>query len=289
MNMILNSAMLAIVFLAGSACLFAGDVQAPHSLTGAQCDIGVNSWCDGSSWEGSECKITKYEPKGNSALITAIYVDKRKETPSGGEYYEKNPDRYRRYYLSGESSYEKASGKNPKPATIVFTDRGGRLYYKGLLKGYLTCDKKQEAEKLNGEIIIMLDEKYEEPELIEWRKEFCGGELSGREANALRCDFIGYWDTRLNKIYQSLMAYYAECPVVAGKLKTAQRSWIACRDATAEAYGLCLKEGKEDRRVGSWYMANITRLLLDCVESRCLLLEDLLDLVKLNNLRYSGE
>lgn len=285
MNIILKSVVSAIVFLAECTCLFAGDIHAPHSLTGAECNFIGKSllpWKDGLLWEGSECKITRYEPKGNSAFITAVYIDKTKEILSGEEYYEKNPDQFRRYYLSGESSYEKASGKNPKPATIVFSDQGGRLYYKGFVKGYLTCNKKQEAEKV-GEITIMLDEEYEEPELAELLKKFCG-EITEREANGLRFELIDYWDARLNKAYRALMTYYATRPAVADSLKTAQRSWLACRDATAKAYGLCLKEGKENELEDGWYTANITCLLLDFIENRCLFLEDLLDLVKNNDL-----
>ena len=96
---------------------FAGEVQSPPSL------------------EGSEDRIVTYEPKGKNAHIIVVHCDKRKEDYSSGEIYEKNPSLFRRYYLSGEKSYEKAKGENPKPATITFTDKGGYCYYKRILSG----------------------------------------------------------------------------------------------------------------------------------------------------------
>ena len=288
LNTIMKDAVWAVIAIMGGVCSFAGDVQAPSSLAvaEAQCSIVYQNgqekdslhFSDGLSYEGAESKITRYEPKGTSALITAVYVDKTKEAPIGGEYYEKDPSQYRRYILSGEASYEKACGKNPSPATIIFTDKGGRRYYKGVLKGYLTCNKDQTSKKL-VEITIMLDEKFVDPELAEIREKF-KGEITGRQATILRYDLIEYWDGRLKRVYQALMAHYAKNPSVAGKLRTAQRNWIACRDATEEAYGLCLKGGEENEPEDEWFRANITRLQLDFIETRCAILEELLDTVK---------
>ena len=139
---------------------FAGDVQSPPSLEGASLEIHARkeeyknlhheiflNLKDGLSWEGSEDKIVTYKPKGKTAHIIVAYCDKHKENHSSGEMYEEDPSLFRHYYLSGEQSYEKAKGENPKPATITFTDKGGYCYYKGILQGYLTCDQKQEAEK----------------------------------------------------------------------------------------------------------------------------------------------
>lgn len=290
LNTIMKNAVWAVIAIMGAVCSFAGDVQAPSSLAKAQCGLVYRngqkkdflSFLDGLSYEGAESKITRYEPKGNSALFTAVYVDKTKETPIDGEYYEKDPNQYTRYILSGEASYKKACGKNPSPATIIFTDKGGRCYYKGVLKGYLTCNKDQTSKKL-VEITIMLDEEFVDPELAEILEQF-KGEITGRQATMLRYDLIGYWDGRLNRVYQALMAHYAKNPSVAGKWRTAQRNWIACRDATEEAYGLCLKGGEEKGPEHEWFRANITRLQLDIIESRCTLLEDLLDIVKMNDL-----
>lgn len=129
----------------------------------------------------------------------------------------------------------------------------------------------------------MLDEKFVDPELAEIREKF-KGEITGRQATILRYDLIEYWDGRLKRVYQALMAHYAKNPSVAGKLRTAQRNWIACRDATEEAYGLCLKGGEENEPEDEWFRANITRLQLDFIETRCAILEELLDTVKLNDL-----
>lgn len=290
LNTIMKDAVWAVIAIMGGVCSFAGDVQAPSSLAKAQCHIVYQngqekdflSFFDGLSSEDAEIKITRYEPKGTSALITAVYVDKGKEAPIGGEYYEKDPSQYRRYILSGEASYEKACGKNPSPATIIFTDKGGRRYYKGVLKGYLTCNKDQTSKKL-VEITIMLDEKFVDPELAEIREKF-KGEIPYRQATILRYDLIEYWDGRLNRVYQALMAHYAKNPSVAGKWRTAQRNWIACRDATEEAYELCLMGVEEHGMERGWFEDNITRLQLDFIESRCTILEDLLDIVKFMDL-----
>lgn len=286
LNTIMKNAVWAVIAIMGAVCSFAGDVQAPSSLAKAQCGLVYRngqkkdflSFLDGLSYEGAESKITRYEPKGNSALITAVYVDKMVNAP----YWEEDPNQYTRYILSGEASYEKACGKNPSPATIIFTDKGGRCYYKGVLKGYLTCNKDQTSKKL-VEITIMLDEEFVDPELAEILDKF-KGEITGRQATMLRYDLIGYWDGRLNRVYQALMAHYAKNPSVAGKWRTAQRNWIACRDATEEVYGLCLKGGEEKGPEHEWFRDNITRLQLDVIESRCTLLEDLLDIVKMNDL-----
>ena len=57
-----------------------------------------------------------------------------------------------------------------------------------------------------------------------------------------------------------------EEPVSSRQIETAQRNWIACRDATEEAYGLCLKGGEENEPEDEWFRANITRLQLDFIE-----------------------
>lgn len=151
---------------------------------------------DGISWEGSEDRIVTYEPKGKNAHIIVVHCDKRKEDYSSGEIYEKNPSLFRRYYLSGEKSYEKAKGENPKPATITFTDKGGYCYYKGILQGYLTCAQKQEAEDLTGiPVTILLDEeKTPDPELEILLDQIDGGELTGRQSNYVRQELSAYWE-----------------------------------------------------------------------------------------------
>lgn len=157
---------------------FAGEVQSPPSL------------------EGSEDRIVTYEPKGKNAHIIVVHCDKRKEDYSSGEIYEKNPSLFRRYYLSGEKSYEKAKGENPKPATITFTDKGGYCYYKRILQGYLTCAQKQEAEDLTGiPVTILLDEeKTPDPELETLLDQIDGGELTGRQSNYVRQELSAYWE-----------------------------------------------------------------------------------------------
>lgn len=121
LNTIMKDAVWAVIAIMGGVCSFAGDVQAPSSLAvaEAQCSIVYQNgqekdslhFSDGLSYEGAESKITRYEPKGTSALITAVYVDKTKEAPIGGEYYEKDPSQYRRYILSRRSVLRKSLRK----------------------------------------------------------------------------------------------------------------------------------------------------------------------------------
>ena len=108
LNTIMKDAVWAVIAIMGGVCSFAGDVQAPSSLAvaEAQCSIVYQNgqekdslhFSDGLSYEGAESKITRYEPKGTSALITAVYVDKTKEAPIGGEYYEKDPSQGVTFY-----------------------------------------------------------------------------------------------------------------------------------------------------------------------------------------------
>lgn len=176
--------------------LFAGEVQSPPSLEGASLEISARkeeyknlhhdvflNLKDGISWEGSEDRIVTYEPKGKNAHIIVVHCDKRKEDYSSGEIYEKNPSLFRRYYLSGEKSYEKAKGENPKPATITFTDKGGYCYYKGILQGYLTCAQKQEAEDLTGiPVTILLDEE----KLLTRNWKYCSTRLTEENSRGAR-------------------------------------------------------------------------------------------------------
>lgn len=278
---------------------FAGDVQSPPSLEGASLEIHARkeeyknlhheiflNLKDGLSWEGSEDKIVTYKPKGKTAHIIVAYCDKRKENHSSGEMYEKDPSLFRHYYLSGEQSYEKAKGKNPKPATITFTDKGGYCYYKGILQGYLTCDQKQEAENLTGiPVTIMLDgEKTPDPELTALLGQLDSGKLTGRQANWVRQELLGYWTERLHKAHSALMEHYSHAPAIAKKLKAAQKEWESFQDSLREAYAACLMEEDEREQNSQWFLFNMLRLDCGNTERHCRTLEELLDIIKMNGL-----
>lgn len=275
----------------------AGEIQSPPSLQGANLEIFARkeehknlhqdiclSLTDGLSREEGEGKIVSYEPKGQTAQITAVYLDKRKEDSSSGEIYEKEPSLFRRYYLSGEKSYEKAKGKKPKPATIIFTDKGGYRYYKGVLLGYLTCDKKQEAEDLTGvPVTIWLnEEKTPDPELVTLLNQLNGGELTGRQANSVRQELAEYWRERLNKAYSALMEHYSHVPSIAEKLKTTQNSWKSFLDSFEGTYAACLTQEDEER--SQWSKFQILHLNCSAIEWHCRTLEELLDMIKQNEL-----
>lgn len=275
----------------------AKEVQAPQSLEGAnleifgrkeeyeclQNDVFLNLK-DGLSWEGSEDRITRYEPKGNTALITLLHIDKKKEDYSSGEY-EKNPALFKRYYISGETSYDRAQRKNPKPATIVFTDKGGHDYYKGILQGYLTCDKKQKAENLTSLPVVILlgEEKDQDPELVKLLEQLKNAH-GAREANWSRQELVEYWKDRLNKVYQELINYYSNFPVTTEKLKTAQSDWETSYASMVIAYVSCLTGGDEKEEKGQWFEANMLKLDYDTIKQRCRFLENMLDLIKMNDL-----
>lgn len=278
---------------------FAGEVQSPPSLEGASLEISARkeeyknlhhdvflNLKDGISWEGSEDKIVTYEPKGKNAHIIVAHCDKRKEDYYSGEIYEKNPSLFRRYYLSGEKSYEKAKGENPKPATITFTDKGGYCYYKGILQGYLTCAQKQEAEDLTGiPVTILLDEeKTPDPELETLLDQIDGGELTGRQSNYVRQELSAYWEKRLHKVHSALMKHYSHVPAIAEKLKAAQKGWESYQDSLAEAYAACLTQEDEKEQKSQWFQFNMLRLECDNTEWHCRILEELLDTIKQNGL-----
>ncbi len=277
----------------------AGEVQAPPSLQGANLEISARkeeyknlhhdiclSLTDGFSHEGGEGKIVAYKPKGKTAHITAVYLDKRKEDSSSGEIYQKEPSQFRCYYLSGEKSYEKAKGKNPKPATIMFTDKGGYCYYKGILLGYLTCDQKQEAEDLTGipVTIFLNEEKTPDPELVTLLDQLNNGNLTGRQANWVRQELSGYWAERLNKAYSALMEHYSHAPAIAEKLKTTQSSWKSFLDSLEGTYAACLMRDDEKEQNSQWFEFNMLRLNCSAIEWHCRTLEELLDMIKMNSL-----
>lgn len=299
MNVTYLLPVLGILILFCCNSVTAREIQAPPSLQGASLEIfgrkveyknlhyEVNlNLRDGISSESREDKIVTYEPKGKTAHITAVHLDKRKEDYSSGEYYEKDPSLFKRYYLSGEKSYEQAKGENPKPATIVFTDKGGYCYYQGILQGYLTCDKKPEAENLTGlPVTIFLDEeKTPDPELVKLIKQLDSGELTGRQANWIRYELAEYWGERLNKVYSALMEHYSNLPEIAEKLKTERSHWESSQSALREAYASCLTQGDEKEQRGQWFEFNMLRLDYDATEHHCRVLEELLDTLKQNDL-----
>lgn len=80
------------------------------------------------------------------------------------------------------------------------------------------------------------------------------------------------------------MKYYAGRPSMIAELKKSQRAWISERDVTLSFYGLCLKGGNAEVAEDGWFRVNALSLEISLIKDRCLLLEDLLELVKDNEL-----
>lgn len=123
----------------------------------------------------------------------------------------------------------------------------------------------------------------EDPTLVTLLRKFDAPNSEGK-ANMLRVELWAYWEKRMDKVYGKLLRHYSGRPELAGQLKTAQQAWSACRDATVEAYGQCLKQGSKERPENGWYAANMNCLFIDLVEERCRILEELLALVQGNDL-----
>ena len=123
----------------------------------------------------------------------------------------------------------------------------------------------------------------EDPELTELTARL--DESTGdRAANIVRGELFAYWDRRLNKAYQALMKYYAARSSMIAELKKSQRAWISERDVTLSFYRLCLKGGNAEVVEDGWFNVNPLSLEISLIKDRCLLLEDLLVLVKDNEL-----
>lgn len=80
------------------------------------------------------------------------------------------------------------------------------------------------------------------------------------------------------------MKYYAARSSMIAELKKSQRAWISERDVTLSFYRLCLKGGNAEVVEDGWFNVNALSLEISLIKDRCLLLEDLLVLVKDNEL-----
>ena len=101
-----------------------------------------------------------------------------------------------------------------------------------------------------------------------------------QQANRIRVKLWFYWEKRLQRVYQRLQRYYALRPELAEPLKTSQQAWLTARDATMYAYGFCLKKGDENRKEDGWFKANMNIMIIEMTETRCRILEELLNIVQ---------
>lgn len=123
----------------------------------------------------------------------------------------------------------------------------------------------------------------EDPELVGLLRKF-NAPNSEQQANRLRVELWAYWEKRLRQVHQNLLHHYSQRPELARKLEEAQRLWTACRDATIESYGLCLKKGKANKAEDGWYRSNMNIMIIDMIETRCRILEELLGTIRENDL-----
>lgn len=101
-----------------------------------------------------------------------------------------------------------------------------------------------------------------------------------QRANQIRVELWFYWEKRLQRTYQLLQQHYTGRPELAELLKTSQQAWLTARDATMHAYGLCLKQGNESQKEDGWFIANMNIMIIEMTETRCRILEDLLNTIR---------
>lgn len=107
-----------------------------------------------------------------------------------------------------------------------------------------------------------------------------GNPNNEQQANRIRVELWFYWEKKLHRVYQRLLQHYALRPELAEPLKTSQQAWLTARDATMHACGLCLKEGKENKKEDGWFKANMNIMIIEMTETRCHILEELLSIIQ---------
>ncbi|WP_298084006.1 lysozyme inhibitor LprI family protein [uncultured Akkermansia sp.] len=100
------------------------------------------------------------------------------------------------------------------------------------------------------------------------------------QANKNRVELWFYWEKRLNRAYLRLMRHYSSRPTLAEPLKASQQAWLTTRDATMRAFGLCLRQGNETGHEDSWFNAHMNLMIIEMTETRCLILEELLNAIQ---------
>lgn len=101
-----------------------------------------------------------------------------------------------------------------------------------------------------------------------------------QQANQIRVELWFYWEKRLQQAYSLLQQYYANRPELALTLKQSQQAWLTARDATMQAYKLCLTQSSPQQTEDGWFIANMNLMIIEMTETRCRILEDLLNTIR---------
>lgn len=56
-------------------------------------------------------------------------------------------------------------------------------------------------------------------------------------------------------------------------LKQSQQAWLTTRDATMQAYKLCLKQGNPQQTEDGWFNAHMNLIIIEMTKTRCLILD----------------
>ncbi|MBS6357825.1 lysozyme inhibitor LprI family protein [Akkermansia muciniphila] len=101
-----------------------------------------------------------------------------------------------------------------------------------------------------------------------------------QQANRTRVELWFYWEKRLNRAYRRLQRYYELRPEIAEPLKASQQAWLIARDATMHAFDSCLRQENETSREDGWFNAHMNLMIIEMTETRCLILEELLNTIQ---------
>jgi hypothetical protein len=70
-----------------------------------------------------------------------------------------------------------------------------------------------------------------------------------------------------------LQQHYVSRPELAEPLKQSQQAWLTTRDATMQAYKLCLKQGNPQQTEDGWFNAHMNLIIIEMTKTRCLILD----------------
>ena len=101
-----------------------------------------------------------------------------------------------------------------------------------------------------------------------------------QQANRTRVELWFYGEKRLNRAYRRLQRYYELRPEIAEPLKASQQAWLIARDATMHAFDSCLRQENETSREDGWFNAHMNLMIIEMTETRCLILEELLNTIQ---------
>ena len=101
-----------------------------------------------------------------------------------------------------------------------------------------------------------------------------------QQANRTRVELWFYWEKRLNRAYRRLQRYYELRPEIAEPLKASQQAWLIARDATMHAFDSCLRQENKTSREDGWFNAHMNLMIIEMTETRCLILEELLNTIQ---------